>query len=189
MKWLGSPSRAVHLEAAASGPARSSGSLEQILPRGGGKRRPRRGPGEGGCSAGARARRAPQPALRLVHGARAFPRRNGHMPSATSSRRVRRTQAPTRRHPKFQPLEQFAKGAPGAAGRAPLLERAPGRWRRRGAQRSGHVHNFAPPRAAAAPEAARDPGTLDARAGRGIPGKRVLSLKLASSSPGLGGCR
>lgn len=41
---------------------------------GAGARRPRRGPGEGGYSAGARARRAPQPALRLVHGARALPR-------------------------------------------------------------------------------------------------------------------
>lgn len=39
-----------------------------------GAQRPRRGPGEGGCSAGARARRALQPAVRLVHGARALPR-------------------------------------------------------------------------------------------------------------------
>lgn len=48
MKWLGSPSRAVHLEAAASGPARSSGSLERILPRGGGNEAASAGPGRGG---------------------------------------------------------------------------------------------------------------------------------------------
>lgn len=159
---------------------------------------PARGRGRGGLG-GARARGTarlePGPAARRSlpsagsaepAPSRAFPRRGRHIPSATPSRRGRRTQAPTRRRPKFQPLEQFATGAPGAAAPAPLLERAPGRRRQRRAPRSGHVHNFAPPRAAAAPEAARDPGASDARAGRGMPGKRVRSLQPASISPELG---
>lgn len=84
---------------------------------GAGARRPRRGPGEGSCSAGARARRAPQPALPSAWStepapSRAFPRRSGHMPSATPSRRVRRTQAPTRPHPKFQASGAVCKGSP-----------------------------------------------------------------------------
>lgn len=188
MKWLGSPSRAVHLEAAASGPARSSGSLERILPRRGGNAPASAGPGRGGllgwspgppCTAacpppGPRSSRLPAPershAVRdaLAEGAQdAGP--DPPAPEVSASGAVC----------KGSPRGCRASAAPRARARPMVTARGPA---------IGHVHNFAPPRAAAAPEAARDPGALDARAGRGIPGKRVLSLKLASSNPGLGGC-
>lgn len=156
-------------------------------------RRPRRGPGEGGCSAGARARRAQQPALCLVRGTRALPR----LPALEPSHAVRDALvgcAGSHAGPNPPAPEVSASGA--------VCNRSPGGCSANTAPRArarlvvtarGPVVPARPqlclPRAAAAPEASRDPGASDTRASRGMPEKRVRSLQLASISPGLGSCR
>lgn len=156
-------------------------------------RRPRRGPGEGGCSAGARARRAQQPALCLVRGTRALPR----LPALEPSHAVRDALvgcAGSHAGPNPPAPEVSASGA--VCNRSPRgcsANTAPRARARLVVTARGPVVPARPqlclPRAAAAPEASRDPGASDTRASRGMPEKRVRSLQLASISPGLGSCR
>lgn len=156
-------------------------------------RRPRRGPGEGGCSAGARARRAQQPALCLVRGTRALPR----LPAPEPSHAVRDAlvgcagahAGPNPPAPEVSASGAVCNGSP----RGCSANTAPRARARLVVTVRGPVVPARPqlclPRAAAAPEASWDPGASDTRASRGMPGKRVRSLQLASISPGLGGCR
>lgn len=140
---------------------------------GAGARQPRRGPGESGGTAGARARSDPpcaaaSPPGRRVRGARAFPRRGCHMPSAALGRRVRSdarrprpvgllgrsADLPRSPEPKVSASEAVCRRRrlPGATRRPGCCDLRSRSARTRpggdntGARRSGHVHNFAPPR-------------------------------------------